>query len=297
MRRRIGGERGQGTVEWVGAMLLIATILLAIAAALGPRVPGGELARAIAGTMLCAVRAQTRDCDEAAGDPGLREAYGELAAEVRRHAPALLFEGGEFASLPVDFRSCRARSCADSVRVGAIRRSQGNEPPTAFVRVIDCRSAPPPEVDCSGERQGRLYLQYWFYYPDSATRPWGRSGYHLDDWESLQVRIDADGTARSRASSHHGYNGRRPGPLGGLSDAGVIVRPAWDEPTGLLHVAAGSHAGRTAPRPGDPRGVRRRELRLVPLEPIAAGPAGGDAFAITPPWRKPVWRDPESPDT
>jgi hypothetical protein len=297
MRRRFGSQRGQGTVEYVGVVLLVVTILVGVAATAGPRVPGGELARAIAGTVLCAVRGQSRACEEAARDPGLDAVYGELAAEVRRHAPSVSFEAGEFASLPVDFRSCRERACADSIRLGAIRRSQGNEPPTTFVRVVDCRVEPPPEVDCSGARAGRLYLQYWFYYPDSGTRPWGRSGYHLDDWESLQVRLDPDGTAHSRASSHHGYNGRRPGLLGGLSDAGVIERDAWDESTGLLHVSARSHAGRTAPRVGDSRAVHGRELRLIPLEPIAAGPAGGERFAVTPPWRKAVWRDPESPDT
>ena len=44
-------------------------------------------------------------------------------------------------------------------------------------------------ADCSGERAGKRYLQYWLYWPDSQTEPFGERGYHPDDWESFQVRI------------------------------------------------------------------------------------------------------------
>jgi hypothetical protein len=294
-----GGEsqRGQGTIEYLGAVLAVALLFVVLAAALGPRIPGGELARALVTALTCAIRGPGACDREATADRSLASVYGSaLAAAARAHAPNVLFEESEFVSLPVDFRSCRERACADSIRRGLLKRSQGGEPATAFLRVIDCSGIPADGVDCSGSRAGFVYLQYWLYYPDSATHGYGRAGYHLDDWESFQVRISADGEVDSRASSHRGYNGRRPGLLGPLSDAGAVKRPAWTEGHGYLRVAAGSHAGMTMPAWGDSRGIRSADLRLIPLEPIAA--AGDDhRFAVTPPWRKRVWSDPESPDT
>ena len=92
----------------------------------------------------------------------------------------------------------------------------------AFTHVVDCRESAPgsPAADCSGERSGNLYLQYWFYYPGSATGEGstplkgairtassavGKPSHHRDDWESFQVRIEPGGRRYSRASSHHGY--------------------------------------------------------------------------------------------
>ena len=43
---------------------------------------------------------------------------------------------------------------------------------TAFVHVVDCRAERrerPAGADCSGDRAGNLYIQYWTYYADSAT--------------------------------------------------------------------------------------------------------------------------------
>ncbi len=70
--------------------------------------------------------------------------------------------------------------------------------------VVDCRepAAPvPAAARCDGERAGNLYIQYWAYYPDSRTVPFGEAGYHPDDWESFQVRIgpDVDPGARELA--------------------------------------------------------------------------------------------------
>lgn len=288
---------GQATVEWLGAVLLVAALLLVLALA-GDRLPGGALARSVVGALLCAVDGQR--CDRVVPPGSATEAiYGpEVAGLLDRHAPTIFFEDGEFASLPVDFRRCRERSCADTIRAGAVHATQAGLPPLAFTHVVDCRdpvAAAADGYDCSGAG-GRLYLQYWLYYPESLTRGLGRlGGFHRDDWESFQVRIGPGGEVDARASSHHGYNGAS-GGIGSIgSDTGVAPRPAWEPWTGTLHVAAGSHAGTTMPGLGDSRMIDRGDLALVPAEPVAT--ASGARFAVTPPWRKEVWRRPEATGT
>jgi very-short-patch-repair endonuclease len=302
-----GGQSGQGTVEWVALLAVVALVVLALVLA-GTRVPGAALAREIGGKLLCAAALADRCGDE----PVLIAAYGdEVGRLVREHMPAIAFERGARA-LPVDFRRCRAPRCGDGTRRGLVARTDAGLPVTAFVHAIDCRegasrrSAPPP--DCSGERAGNLYIQYWLYYADSATMRGvpvgGARGYHRDDWESVQVRIRPDGAVDERASSHHGYNhaaglanaGSDAG-MGALRDlaesSGLRPRNGWGPSEGLLRVSGGSHAGnvegwfdldRIAPTP---------RIHLVPLEPVAAA-AAGHAFAVTPPWRKRAWSDPEA---
>jgi hypothetical protein len=41
----------------------------------------------------------------------------------------------------------------------------------------------------------------------------------------------------------------------------------------------------------------RGKLVLIPLDPAAAGEQGVPRFAISPPWDKDVWVDPESDGT
>ena len=98
--------------------------------------------------------------------------------------------------------------------------------------------------------------------------------YHADDWESVQFRIHPDGRVDVRASAHHGY--------------GPGWRPA-DEAT--YTVAGGSHAGTVEPAEFA-RLTTPRRLGLIPLEPVAAAEPGTE-FAVSPPWRKRVWLDPE----
>jgi hypothetical protein len=133
----------------------------------------------------------------------------------------------------------------------------------------------------------------------------GSLGYHHDDWESVQIRIGADGRVDERASSHDGYN-YSPSRANWPSDAGIGILKditeavgaradnGWGPETRLLLVSGGSHAGNV----GDDRGGRftpAGRVHLVPLEPIAArSPA---TFAIAPPWLKQVWRDPEAEGT
>ena len=105
-------ERGQGTVEWVGLVAVVALLFLGLVAA-GVRVPGAALARAVASRILCAAAMADRCGDE----PVLIAAYGtEVGKLVRRHMPTILFERGSRA-LPVDFRRCRSSSLRR--RVGA----------------------------------------------------------------------------------------------------------------------------------------------------------------------------------
>jgi hypothetical protein len=116
------------------------------------------LAHAIGERIVCAVRL-SYGCRS---DPQLAGAYGELAGEVRDNAPRIVYERG-MTALPVDFRSCRSPSCSDGAGSGRITRSRHGEPVVAFTHLIDCRdpaSAADHGYDCSGERAGRVYIQY-----------------------------------------------------------------------------------------------------------------------------------------
>lgn len=301
-RRPQSTEAGQATPEYVGLVLLVATVIGLGLATAGAAVPGGGLIRTVAAKLLCAMGG-AGECEDVSGLPAfspLERAYGgEISSMLVQQAPDIYFEDDDFVSVPVDYRECRRRSCADSINPGHVRATQAGLRPTAYVHVVDCRESAEPDdaLDCDGARSGYVYLQYWLYYPDSETHGLGRlGGYHLDDWESFQVRVDTTGAAVARASSHHGYNGRSGGLTSIASDAGWEGRAGWDTILNSLHVAAGSHAGMTLPSAADSREIPRSELRLIPLEPIAAA---GDAppFAISPPWEKGVWRDPESSGT
>jgi hypothetical protein len=300
---------------------VVALLLIAVAAA-GVRVPGVALARAIGSRMLCAV-AMADSCGD---EPALIAAYGtEVGELVRRHMPSIAFERRSRA-VPLDFRRCRSSACGDGSPRGLIHQTDRGLPVTAFVHVVDCRgaegrdtesyvegeaAAEAPGPDCTGGAAGNLYIQYWTYYADSATLRGvpviGAMGYHLDDWEGVQIRIRPDGRVDERASSHHGYDHRTGvanwgseagiGPAEDVAEAvGARARGGWGPETHLLFVAGGSHAGSAAGILHVDRLVRGRRVHLVPLEPIAAA---DDAyrFAISPPWRKRVWRHPEATGT
>ena len=136
---------------------------------------------------------------------------------MRSHAPNVVYEHSS-AALPIDFRRCRKTDCSDgSDAARPIDRSASGLPVTAFTRVVDRRDA-----------GGALYLQYWFYYPESFTGGIGRifgddwPGFHPDDWEGYQVRISPNG-ARRRA--RHGARRLRE-PAGVPRAAGTACRAA-----------------------------------------------------------------------
>jgi hypothetical protein len=293
---RIASERGQSTVEWVALVLLVAAAFAVLAAVAGIGLPGAALARAVAARLACAATLSESCTAEATA---LVAAYGdEIAALVGEHAPEVRYEQG-MRALPVDYRRCREDPCAEGAEEGEIWRSRTGEPTVAFVHAIDCRTgsataADADEADCSGERAGNVYLQYWFYYPGSATAEGGgvlgpairelsdavgRPTYHPDDWESLQLRIGRDGEAWARASSHHSYSYKLDGPGG------------WGPFAGSIYVSGGSHAGNVLALRESERITPAERLRLIPLEPIATEET--TTFAVTPPWRKRVWTDAE----
>jgi hypothetical protein len=304
---RWGYERGQGTVEWVALLGVVALLLVALVAA-GVRVPGVALAQAVASRLLCAATL----ADSCGDEPELIAAYGTEVGELaRKYMPTLLYERRSRA-LPVDFRRCRRSACADGPERGLVGRSDAGLPVTAFVHVVDCRSEAAEAsavggADCSEPRAGNLYLQYWLYYADSATLRGvpvaGERGYHRDDWESVQIRIGPDGEVAQRASSHHGYNHTQGianwasdagiGPLNEIAEAvGARETGGWGPASGMLLVSGGSHAGNVSGVPRFERLTPADRVHLVPLEPIAA--ADRTSFAVSPPWRKRVWRDPEA---
>ena len=172
---------------------------------------------------------------------------------------------------------------------------------------------------------GSTYIQYWLYYPDSNTTlagsdklfkysppgvrvisrlltgKWRYPGFHNDDWEGYQVRIDADGDTSVRATAHHGYQWCKQRQC----------HNQWGDWTGWTRVSRGSHAGHipmerhgwrehtyTPSYPGvdvDERTTTAAGLQLVPIEPLAGR---GDTFdEIAPPWQKDVYRDPRSNST
>jgi hypothetical protein len=282
------GERGQGTVEWIGLVLLVALAVALLGAVAGIGVPGTALARAIAGRIVCSLEL-SGDC-EPLGGSDLALAYGdELAGLVAETAPQIRYEPG-MRALPVDFRDCREDACAEGRDGIRVARSLTGEPAAAFTHLVDCRPGfETPDADCSGDAAGNRYLQYWLYYPGSATgegstflrgairevsQRVGHPTYHPDDWESVQFRIHPDGSAEVRASAHYGY--------------GKGWKPAGDA---AYTVSGGSHAGTLEPAEFD-RLTTPRRLGLIPLEPIAEAEPDTE-FAITPPWYKRVWLDPE----
>ncbi len=305
-------ERGQSTPEWIGLIFLICLALAGIAAA-GVHLPGTSLVRSIATRIICAVQLS----DSCRSTPALAEAYGsEIAELVREHAPSLAYERG-MSALPVDFRDCESPGCSDGPGAGQVTSSRRGEPVSAFVRVIDCRAGedPGPGVDCGSGREGRTYLQYWLYYPDSASMrgvPIAEDlGYHLHDWEGFQVRVDSDGRAGVRASSHHGYNHTKsmtnwpvdagiPEGRDLLETVGLRNEGGWGRETGWYFISGGSHAGNAEIDDGNPGNAESvgsytpsDRIRLIPLEPLVEQGGLPSFGGISPPWEKKVWTDPE----
>ncbi|HEY6731965.1 MAG TPA: hypothetical protein VI039_13195 [Solirubrobacterales bacterium] len=107
----------------------------------------------------------------------------------------------------------------------------------------------------------------------------------------MQLRFGPDGAVDQRASSHHGYNYAR--SIGNwASDAGLVSRDGWGPETRLHFVSGGSHAGNATGSPRILRFTPGRRVHLIPLEAIAKTSTA--RFAISSPWLKKVWSDPEA---
>jgi hypothetical protein len=302
-------EGGQAGVEFVALVLLCCLVFGALVAVRGGfdgRATGGFLARHI----VCAV---TGRCGR--DERLLVAAYGERdAAAVRALAPNLVYEPGE-RELPVDWRECRRVRCSVAPHDRDLDSHIGGRGrATAFTHVI--------------RRGGRLYVQYWLYYPDSNTTlagsdrlwewiglPFGYPGFHEDDWEGAFVRVDPDGGAWLRASSH-----------GQFQSCKWAFCREWSRHTGWVRVSRGSHSGHVPfsrePRWGDPghtliprygllparprltplspgRGLRERSstgegLRLVPLETLDPHEYRPRDPHVLPPWDKGAYLDPDA---
>jgi hypothetical protein len=261
MRR---SEAGQATVEW-SALLLAMAILLGGIAYAAVRADAWNLGDKLLHGVTCALGGGCGGEGDA-----VAAAYGADTAElVRRYSPNVAYEARS-AELPIDFRRCRTLECSNgSANPSEIRHSSAGLPVTAFTRVVDRRAA-----------GGALYLQYWFYYPESFSAGIGRifghswPGYHRDDWEGYQVRVTPDGKVSARATSHGSYSS------------------PWTGLTGWYRVSGGSHAGQVAGPSSGERTTPGAGLALAPLERLAG--LAAQQFAITPPWLKDVYRDPES---
>jgi hypothetical protein len=320
------GERGQASVEFVSLVLLAAVVLGALVAA-SPRFDGRSFGGFLAFRIVCTVE---RDCH--AGDDSLTRAYGASdAALVRQLAPNLVYEPGE-RQLPVDWRHCRHPACAEAPDEPDldVHLTDAGERASAFTRLL--------------RRDGRTYIQYWLYYPDSTStwagsddlwdRAWGYAedrglvgqapgypGTHPDDWEAYAVRLDPDGQAWARASSHRHWQGCKE----------LWCKNRWTAGTGWTRVSRGSHAGHiplreelrrrhrwTLPRqmllpvgprarlhrvpllPGhdlDERTTTGEGLRLVPLETLDARGYRPIDEGVHPPWQKDAYWDPESDES
>jgi hypothetical protein len=281
-------ERGQASLEWVGAVVLVTLALGGAAAGLGD-VDGRSYGGWLAHTIVCSVRG---DC--AAERNALVAAYGAGDADlVRRFAPNLVYERGTY-TLPVDFRDCRAHRCSDAPDdpdLDAHRSRRGGHPATVFTHVV--------------KRDGETFIQYWLYYPDStstvanAAGIWNTAdalargrlpdypGYHPDDWESVQVRVRPDGSARTRASSHHGYQWCKESRC----------KNDWGPWTGWSRVSRGSHAGHIPDGLAHERTSTGPGLRLIPIESVDTSDYEPLDPGITPPWKKKVFTDPLSDST
>jgi hypothetical protein len=239
----MASERGQATIEWTAVVLLVALAFAASLALAMPHVDGRSYGGALARAILCAVRG---GCDD--GRDALVSTYGSSDAElVRDYAPNIVYEPGE-KEIPIDYRACRTTACGDASDDRSLDVSQTSAgiPASVFTHVV--------------HEDGRTFIQYWFYYPDSNTT-WAGSdsaykvatsplnlahklvgkvpraprypGFHNDDWEGYQVELDPGGSVRVRATAHHGYQYCKQRQCA----------DAWGPWTGWTRVSRGSHAG------------------------------------------------------
>jgi hypothetical protein len=134
---------------------------------------------------------------------------------LRRHAPVLVLD---------------ARKPWPPVAVGAFLRG---------ARAARARQAPRRVYGHTVRDGGRLWLQYWFFYPDNPQdRGILRSGRHEGDWEMLQVALGARDRPLAVTFAQHSWRQ-------GCAWSDV----AHDGAAPVAYVAHASHA--TYPRRGE----------------------------------------------
>ena len=260
-------ERGQATVETAALWGLVALLLIAVAALLGPGLAPGVV-RALSSALPHAGRSSRSTPDERAlRNPRLR-------ALIDRALPRMVLERdttGDDDEVPV-WTTCRHVLCARS----------GTAEPVLHVHVVH------------GTRG--IVVELWTYYPDSQTSHLpiaALRGYHHDDWEGMMVAFWPDGSLRgARASAHSGYNGAHPWWDQTADD--------WAPYAGVVYRASGSHAlgfKRTDidlagdAWNGDLATIEPGSFRLVAADRVALRGLVFDS-EVDPPWDKAAWRNP-----
>ena len=146
--------------------------------------------------------------------PAAARAAASDAGLLRRHAPVLVLD---------------AREPGPPVAVEAFLRG---------ARGARAYSSPARVYGHAVRDGGRLWLQYWFFYPDNPQdRGVLRTGRHTGDWEMLQVGLGSGAGPSSATFAQHSWR-----QACGWSE---IER---DGPAPVAYVAHGSHA--TYPRRG-----------------------------------------------
>jgi hypothetical protein len=255
-------ERGQGTIEYVGLLGMLAVLAAVLAIAIAgdaPSIPWSQLLRS---------PRHTHTPDERA----LRNPL--LGALIASAAPSIVLERDAFGddlAVPVS-DACRYPGCA----------AYGKAHCVLYVHVV--------------KTPVRMVLEYWTYYPRSQTDHLPLrvlQGFHHDDWEGLEVAFSGTGQLLgARGSAHLGWNGA--GPWWDER------RDNWAPYGGVIYRAAGSHA--IGLRRGDldlAGDGWNGDLAVVPAAACdlrAADRAGRAARVFDPgavaPWDKQAWSDP-----
>ena len=235
-------------------------------------------------------------------EEALELAYGEdVAGALREHAPSLVYEPGE-RELPVDWRRCRQASCANAPDDPALDAHLGggrHVRATAFTHVI--------------RRGGRLYLQYWLYYPDSNTAVAGSDRLWERSWilprapgacvrharttpaftattgrasSSASIRTGAPGSGRARTATTRAASGGNAETSGSARPAGSASRGAATP--GTCRSARPRRDRRNAPEiprfitPPQPPSPRRPRVPLVPGRNLDERSTSGEGLRLIP---------------
>ena len=181
--RRGASEKGSASVEQIGLTIVLAGVFATAIAMIVVEPPASssrELGAMIARRIACVPRHPEAPC----GRNPLAVAYGApVAKAVRALAPepVAIPAGGGVALMPVDFRRCRSRSCAEPGLRRGLTRSLRRV--TLFTEVRD------------GRRSGRgLEIRYWSYLPSL--------GWRVSVEAAGREEIEAASGIRLRASDH-----------------------------------------------------------------------------------------------